>query len=598
MKFLARRVMPALLVAAFLLAGRVQAQVLKQVPSNAMVVLKVNNLAGVNKKLGDFFQSLGLVQMSPELADPLASLQKETNLNNGLNKDGDMAVAFIDPGGKGNSDKSVIALIPTNDYKALLSNFSDAKTDGDITEVKFPNDPDSSYVANWGGYAVISPDKDLVSKKPEGIAPEGLTAKELDGKDMVLYANMKQIRTRVLPELQKNRGQIMDQLDSALKDNAQMSKFSPAIKVLVGRLLDASESILKDSNAATLSANLGDKGVAFSLLADFAKDSSIGTNIAKVKNTDASLLAGLPTGTYILFGGSTVDPNVANQTLSYFLDPVEKELQQIGDDAKPILDYTGALRTMVSSETGAAYGFVAPAGQVGQEPLFQFVSVLSGTDSKKLLDAQAQMYKSQQDLMKTFGGAAANNAATTTVTANAKTIEGVSFTQYQTTFNINAQTPAEMQAQQFVQFMYGPNGLNLYTGAVNDKTAVTASGVSDQMLTSLVQTAKKGDDPLASSDAVKAVAEQLPKQRVMATYFALDQLVQTGVNAAKQMGIPVPVQLPPNLPPIGTAVSTDGSVVRVDTYVPTDLIQSITAAGMQMYMQARQGMQGGGGGGL
>lgn len=596
MKFVARRVVPALVVAAFLLAGRAQAQVLQQVPSNAMVVLKVNNLGAVNKKLGDFFQALGLVQMSPELADPLASLQKQTNLNNGLNKDGDMAFAFIDPGDKGNSDKSVIALIPTNDYKALLSNFTDAKTDGDITEVKFPDDPESSYIANWGAYAAISPDKALVSKKPEGITPEGLTAKELDGKDMVVYANMKQIRTRVLPELQQNRGKIMDQLDSALKDNAQVAKFSPAIKVLVGRMLDASESILKDSNAATLSANLGEKGVAFTLLADFAKSSEIGTNIAKVKNTDSSLLAGLPAGSYILFGGSTVDPDVANKTLGYFMDPVEKELQQVGDDAKPILEYTGALRTMVSSETGAAYGFVAPAGQVGQEPLFQFVSVLNGTDSKKLLEAQSQMYKSQQDLMKTFGGAA-NNAATTTVTPNAKTVEGVSFTQYQTTFNINAQTPAEMQAQQFVQFMYGPNGLNLYTGAVNDKTAVTASGVSDQMLTSLVQTAKKGDDPLAGTDAVKAVVDQLPKQRVMATYFALDQLVQTGVNAAKQMGIPVPVQLPPNLPPIGTTVSTDGSAVRVDTYVPSDLIQSITAAGMQMYMQARQG-QGGGGGGL
>jgi hypothetical protein len=54
------------------------------------------------------------------------------------------------------------------------------------------------------------------------------------------------------------------------------------------------------------------------------------------------------------------------------------------------------------------------------------------------------------------------------------------------------------------------------------------------------------------------------------------------------------VQLPPDLPPIGETISTDASTIKLDAYVPTPLVQSLVAAGMQAFMQ----MNGGGGGGM
>ena len=59
---------------------------------------------------------------------------------------------------------------------------------------------------------------------------------------------------------------------------------------------------------------------------------------------------------------------------------------------------------------------------------------------------------------------------------------------------------------------------------------------------------------------------------------------------AQGFGMPVKMQLPQNLPPLGFSAASEGTAVRFDMHVPTTTVQSIVAAGMQAYMQ----MQGGG----
>jgi len=74
--------------------------------------------------------------------------------------------------------------------------------------------------------------------------------------------------------------------------------------------------------------------------------------------------------------------------------------------------------------------------------------------------------------------------------------------------------------------------------------------------------------------------------------------VNTGVTYANQFGFPVKLQMPPNLPPIGVSAGTEGTAFRVDSHVPSQLVQSLVMAGMQAFMQMQQGQQPGGPGGL
>ena len=94
------------------------------------------------------------------------------------------------------------------------------------------------------------------------------------------------------------------------------------------------------------------------------------------------------------------------------------------------------------------------------------------------------------------------------------------------------------------------------------------------------------------------VDAQLPKSRLGAVYIPLDQLVTTIGTYAGAMGMPIQIQLPPDLAPIGATVSTEGNAFRVDSFTPTDLIKALVAQGMQIFMQMQGGHQPGGPGGL
>src|SRR5438105_1908801 len=100
-----RRLFAALVVAAFLFHDlNLQAQVLNQVPEQALVVVKVNNLQGFSVKLGKLCTDLQIVAQLPPLADPLAALQDKLKLQNGLDKAGEAAFAFLDPAVAGGND--------------------------------------------------------------------------------------------------------------------------------------------------------------------------------------------------------------------------------------------------------------------------------------------------------------------------------------------------------------------------------------------------------------------------------------------------------------------------------------------------------------
>src|SRR5690606_25833933 len=113
-------------------------------------------------------------------------------------------------------------------------------------------------------------------------------------------------------------------------------------------------------------------------------------------------------------------------------------------------------------------------------------------------------------------------------------------------------------------------------------------------LAELVASAQADDNFIADKAHVQSVLAKLPPERLMVMFIALDQWALTGANLASQMfRLPINLQLPPDLPPVGVSVATEGTALRVDGYIPTKLVQSIVAAAMQ----AMGGGPGGGPGG-
>ena len=72
---------------------------------------------------------------------------------------------------------------------------------------------------------------------------------------------------------------------------------------------------------------------------------------------------------------------------------------------------------------------------------------------------------------------------------------------------------------------------------------------------------------------------------------------RTALRYTKDMGLlAVPIQIPPNLPPVGASLATEeGTAIRADVHVPTYLMQSLMAASLQAKMQMQGGLPPGGG---
>ncbi|MDB5323216.1 MAG: hypothetical protein JWN40_4847, partial [Phycisphaerales bacterium] len=409
-------------------AASAQAQVLSQVPADSAIIFKINKLGAVSDKAGALAKQFGLVEMNPAAADPLGWLLSEGGMTNGLDKAGDAAVVFASAD-FGAQPPPLLILLPVSDYKAFIGNFADAKKEGELDAFHMKGEQDEmTYAANWGKYAAISPQKELLAKKPEGFKASGATAKELESKDAVIVVNLKVLGPKLDEQVKGHKDQILGDLEKNLGNEPKFGKYIPLLKVVVGQALNVADQVLSVAQYSSFSVNLGKDGVGTSFMLDFKDGTNWGKAIAGVKNTDSPLMTGLPDGKYIFFGGGINGWQSEQQLMEEWLKPIEAELAKM-EDMKPALTILDSMRQMFKAQKSQAGGMLAPSGALGATSLFQMVVATTG-DAKVMQEAQQKVQEAQQQLMALIPN---QPKMTTTFTPNAKTVDGVAFTQSTTT---------------------------------------------------------------------------------------------------------------------------------------------------------------------
>jgi hypothetical protein len=311
-----------------------------------------------------------------------------------------------------------------------------------------------------------------------------------------------------------------------------------------------------------------------------------------LKNTDASMTAGLPDNKYILYGGFSTQGPAMGKAIDDFLAPIMTELAKAGDDAAEATAFANGLRDMIANETGANLGLIAPTGALGQSSLLQTVNVITG-NAQKLAHAYKRTMEAESSLIQTMG-AANGQKLSITYSDGAKKVDDISFSQFQMKFDTGPEpTPEALQAQQMMNMFYGPNGMSGFIGIVDEQHLLTTLGVDDDVLDAAVKTIKANEDPVGKWPQLQAVNKNLPQMRIATFYFSIDTLVTTGADYARKTGIPLPpFNLKPNLPPLAWTVSTEGTAIRSDGYISSELVSNLVSTAMQAMMNQR------GGGGL
>jgi hypothetical protein len=569
-------------------------QALDQVPSDALVVLKIGHLADLNTKVSTLLQQLGVTDLAPESKDPLAAFEDKSGIPPAsLDAKRDAALFLPNvPGAYDGEQPPVVLLLPVADYQAFIGGLTGAKTEGDVTTARFKDATEDSFVAHWGDYAALTPRKELLAVKHDGLKPTGAAARELEERDLCAYVNFPALKPLLLPKLAEGKAKAQDAAEQKMGDA------DPAKRQLGHTVIDQGFNVvdrfLQDAQATTLGLSIGKAGLSGNMIVAFEKGSYLGNLLGGMRTTDGPLLGGLPDEKYLFFGGSVQDPKRVTQLIDDLAGPIVAKLGALGDDGTKIAALIDTYKAALANSDGGSVGLVVPTAAIQQGSLIRYIAVLRA-DAQKLLDAQEQVATMQQGLMASLGVQGANMMKSTIV-KNAKTVDGVSFDSIKSDVDPAANNGAAMQAQQMMSFVYGPDGATMLLGVVNDHTLVTTLGVDDQLLGSTIEAAKANKDVLTAQ--VKAVDAELPKARAAAAYVDLAQIVTTALSYAHAMGVNMPVQLPPNLPPIGMSLGTepDAAALRMDGFVPTSLMQSLVQAGFQMYLQMPHG--GGGNGGL
>src|SRR4051812_18227877 len=162
MRHVRRFTLAVVALAMFLASGAARAQVLPLVPSDALVVIKIKNMQDVSSKIATLSQQWGLANIRPELNDPLGTILTVGGLGPGLNRNGEAAIAIL-KSSTGAQEPDVVVLVPVSDFKAFAGALPNAKTEGEVTT--FNPGGKEVFAANWGQYAAVSPQKELLAKK-------------------------------------------------------------------------------------------------------------------------------------------------------------------------------------------------------------------------------------------------------------------------------------------------------------------------------------------------------------------------------------------------------------------------------------------------
>lgn len=558
------------------------ADVFEIVPAEALGVLKVRNLKEVSAKWGDFSAKLGLAAFSPEMADPLGAIKSQLGIEAGLREDGELGLVLL-PASAWSTDESgpaAVLLVPVSDYAAFVGNFKDAETSDGVT--KATRDGEDVFIAQWGDYAAVGSSREHVLMKGEGVALSPHAAGELTSKDVVLWANVPVLRAALAGGLEEARTTALEALNEQLSGDASSAKYRDVIAAATTQVFVALESFLRDARSATVSLHLTDAGINSSLAAEFERGSYLGGWVSSLKPETENVTAGLPAGSYIIFGGLVGGGEALAQLTRDVAGPVVEALKNVeggNADAVALIDATERL---FRHARRTVFGWVAPRGQVGTESLLQMAFTVEG-DAAAYMAAFKDYSTAYARVSSAFEGTQVNPFNVEFKPAH-RVVAGVTFDSLVMGYPPNPRTPEEAMMQQMMRMIYGPTGLSYDVGAVSDTRVLCAFGMNEGTVARFVAALREGQDPVGGLANVQRTAAELPTGSFAVVYLALDELIRTGTHYAQQFGIPVNLQLPPNLSPIGIALASQGTVLKANTHVPMDLLQSIIAAAIQMQM--------------
>jgi hypothetical protein len=582
------------------------------VPADAPIVLVVPNVARASKKIAGLGQTLGID--SPEMADVLGMIKKQSGIAAGVRDDGPIVIAILDAqdlrdriAGKvpDNTPPAILAAIPITDFQTFLGNFPGHTGDAVVT-IKLKDDNDDTYVAQAGDFAILSPHRERVAGyKPAQQSGRWVTAmgkpaaKCLETSDALVLVNVAELSPALQPKIQEFMDMLAGNMDMGAGAPGMDAASLAWMKTVLTIYGDVATALVRDTAMYTEAIDLSDKGVGLTVGVQLKPDSKLAA-IFHGGGGSNEVLTRLPKDNYLM----ALAGNFQGIDLKTLVDdalgalPADNKADAIGSMMRPAVENLRRVQAMAQVMYAPT-----PGKGMGQGGLINAVSIAMTDDAQAWMKANRQALEQMGKLNPPAAGAnpAANPGdkpgadpaagGDPAPAPGANPIEGMSFAtkytekvlrvddidvdQYQVSVTF---PPAMMQGNKMAGVLQ-MLGVTSQTGYIcaSGKYVITTSSSDLTLIKRTLATIKDQSGIGAAPLLAQTRKEGLPEDPAAQMYLSVNGLGSIVNMVVPLLGGPA-IALPNDLPPVALGVAVDQGAVVGRWYVPMPVITAVKHA--------------------
>lgn len=560
-----RRTIAALLLVTGSCVGFAQAAppALDYVPHGAIMVASVDNVGQLGGNIQALVESLGMDEVAQNIAMGTMMMG-----GMGVKPDGSAALVIMD----GDLDaiqqgQGPVALIAEfTDYDAFITNFG-GDPDADIAEFEMNGQP--AFARELGnGFVAIGPDKatleaiDSEGGHGDALAEwSGAVGREIsDDSNLVLMADIQACKPLL--------GDATDRMNEGLAQAEEMGGEQGAFGAAIARTFV--DSFLRDGRVGLIGMHIDESGVAIDIAAQFEEGSELAGFFAK--EGDANGLLGHLPQVPILLAAAFDSSHPGVQKIIANIGAMRQEMIA---DAAP----SQMLGMLASADGGAVV--IGNSAALLSGGLFSNSAVYLKTEEPaRVMDAN------QEALAAVNGMEQQGTTMKTTYTENALTVAGAPVDSWSVAMQLDPDSPMAQQMQMGLMGLFGPaGGPSGYMAQIEGGVVGTLSQ-NRRLLETAINAARAGNGLSDHADMV-AATENLRGHNIAEFYVGVGNILNTVTSVMGMMGMEMDVQIPEDIGSVPLAIGSNDGGVRIRTFLPTNVI--VTVSELAAYFQQMRG---------
>jgi hypothetical protein len=559
-------------------AGDALTGALASIPGDAVGVVCVPSVKGLDEAYQQAIVNLGLQDLVPPPMNSLVGLLKQNlPMLEGIDESGMMAVVFMPAPTPFELMAKQALLIPVKDPKAIIETMGGVAGEEGLWAVDMMGQ--TAHVAMGKNQLIMAQMPDVAkaiknSQASLGSKLEATDLKALGGLDLFLWVDAERLLTMLRPMLEGLMAPAMAMQQSAGGFQAKSAELN---KQNLDMMFDGLRTM-------TVGASLDGAGVGLR----FIMTTRPGTEFAKqvqLTNTSDSLLQGLPGGDYLMVLGETWSA-AQSQSAMKNLEPMMAMGQDVeGVDPEKLGRLKGLLEEVVPLLTNVRV-VIEPLAPGSADGLIGLGALIGTTDSAKLLDLKGKLVELAMEMLADAAAKLEDEELGQLKEAlvyqrEAEQIAGAPV--QHVGLDLSKVEDIEEEDREDVLKVIGKDGLLFRLAPADPKTVVVAFGGGQERMAAWLKQAREGGAPLEADAGIKKVSPHLPKERAQVMYVAADRaltVVNNVMTALEEERLPV--QIPPVNAPLAMTTCGGDGWMRFDMFAPTELLVASKNAAMMM----------------